>query len=91
MCPISDTLKETVSHAKLVDGSGLILVARTHHGAGELGLVGAIGVMLRLEAHGATLRIAYALLTHKRTIEEVACIELHARLVGLTSSMRHPS
>ena len=44
-------------------------------------MVGAVGIVLSLEAECAATRILHALLAYEAAVEEVACIELNARLV----------
>lgn len=45
-------------------------------------MVGAVGIMLCLEAEGTATRILHAFLAHETAIEEVAGIELQTGLVG---------
>ena len=68
--------------AELVDGCRQILFAWAEGCAGPFGMVGAVGIVLCLEAEGAAARILHALLADEAAVEEVACIELNAGLVG---------
>ena len=48
-----------------------------------MSLVGAVRIMLRLKTQTATLWIGDIPFSQETTIQEIACIELYARLVGI--------
>ena len=61
--------------AEAVDGCGLVGVLGAQQCAGERGLVGAVGVVLGLEAECTAPGVLYALLAHEAAVEEVAAIK----------------
>ena len=69
-------------HRKAQDGLRAVALSRAEEGGGELGLVGAVGEVLGLEAEAAPLRVGALRLAAEASVEEVAGVELDAGLGG---------
>src|SRR5215216_6384576 len=65
-----------------VDGGGLVPLTRRQHGRREVGVVGRVGVVLGLEGEPVALPVHPAAGADQRPVQEVAGVELDARLVG---------
>lgn len=70
-------------HAELVDSGRVVFLTWKECGGGELRMVGTVGIVLGLEAESTTSGIGDAFLADEAAVEEVACVELHAWLVGI--------
>ena len=64
------------------DGGRVLGLARLQHGGREVGLVGRVREVLGLEGVRLALAVGVAADADEVTVEEVAGVELHARLVG---------
>lgn len=65
-----------------MDGGLRVGLARAQHDAGEVGLVGGVGEVIRFEAEGIVLIVDHAPFSGERAIEEVTAIELDAGFRG---------
>ena len=70
-------------HAELIDGRCVVFLTWKECSGGELRMVGAVGIVLGLEAEGAASGIGDAFLADEAAVEEVASVELHTWLIGI--------
>ena len=61
----------------------LVCLSRFEQCGRPLRLVGRVGIVLRLEANGSVFVVLLAILARYRAVEEVAGVNLYARLVGV--------
>src|SRR6266545_1378203 len=67
---------------ELVDRGGLVELAGREHGRREVRVVGRVRVVLGLEGEAVALPVHPSAGPHQRPVQEVARVELQARLVG---------